>query len=107
MRRYGRFFLMIAVSTVVMFGSMYLNTYELDHVFFSQTRAWMALVMGATMAVIMLAFMWGMYASKRTNVAIVIGSAIVFAVSLWLVRSQATVADVSWMKALIADLEKR
>ena len=51
---YARFGAMIATSTLVMFGLMYLNTYALDHVFFSQTRAWMALVMGATMAVIML-----------------------------------------------------
>ncbi len=38
---YGRFFAMIATSTVVMFGLMYLNTYALDHIFFSQTRMWM------------------------------------------------------------------
>lgn len=54
---YGRFFAMIATSTVVMFGLMYLNTYVLSHMFWSETRAYMALVMGATMAVIMLAFM--------------------------------------------------
>ena len=29
---------MIATSTVVMFGLMYLNMYQLDHVFFSETR---------------------------------------------------------------------
>ena len=57
---YGRFVAMIATSTVVMFGLMYLNTYALSHVQFSQTRTWMALVMGAAMALIMLAFMWGM-----------------------------------------------
>ena len=51
---YGRFAAMIATSTVVMFGLMYLNTYALDHATFSQTRAWMALLMGAVMAVIML-----------------------------------------------------
>ena len=44
---YLRFAAMIAVSTLVMFGLMYLNTYTADHVFFSQTRAWMALFMGA------------------------------------------------------------
>ena len=38
---------MIAASTVVMSGLMYFNTYQLDHVFFSQTRAYTALVMGA------------------------------------------------------------
>jgi len=31
--RYGRFFAMIATSTVVMFILMYLNTYALDHIF--------------------------------------------------------------------------
>ena len=54
---YGRFAMMIVTSTIVMFGLMYLNTYALSHVAFSQTRLWMALVMGAVMAIIMLAFM--------------------------------------------------
>ncbi len=98
---YGRFFAMIATSTVIMYGLMYLNTYALDHIFFSQTRFWMALIMGATMAVVMLAFMLGMYKDRRTNVLIFAGSAIVFATALFLVRSQATVGDVSWMKAMI------
>lgn len=98
---YRRFFAMIIVSTVVMFGLMYLNTYALDHVEFSQTRSWMALVMGATMALIMIGFMWSMYANPRVNIAIVAGSIAVFAVALWLVRSQETVDDVSYMKAMI------
>lgn len=49
---YAVFAAMVATSTVVMFGLMYLNTYALDHIFFSETRAYMALVMGATMAII-------------------------------------------------------
>jgi uncharacterized protein (DUF305 family) len=98
---YARFLAMIAVSTVVMFGLMYLNTYALDHVFFSQTRTWMALLMGAVMAVVMMSFMWTMYKDARTNAAVIAGSVIVFAVSLWLVRSQETVGDVSYMKAMI------
>ena len=100
MTGYQRFFAMIATSTLVMFGLTYLNTYQLDHVFFSQTRAYMALVMGATMAVDMLLSMWGMYENVRMNAAILTASAVV-GVALWLVRSQATVADVSWRKAMI------
>jgi uncharacterized protein (DUF305 family) len=92
---------MIATSTVVMFGLMYLNIYARDHVFFSQTRTWMALLMGATMAVIMLGFMWSMYRNKVVNAAILAGSVIVFAGSLWLVRSQETVDDLSYMKGMI------
>lgn len=98
---YGRYALMIAASTVIMFGLMYLNTFEAGHVFFSQTRMWMALLMGATMAIVMLGFMWMMYPSGPANVAILIVAAIVFAGSLWLVRSQATVDDVSYMEAMI------
>ena len=92
---------MIATSTAVMYGLMYLNTYALDHVFFSQTRMWMALYMGAAMAVIMLAYMLGMYANRAVNIAIFAGAAIAFALSLWLIRSQETVGDVAWMKAMI------
>jgi len=98
---YGRFAAMIATSTIVMFGLMYLNTYALSHVEYSQTRTWMAVVMGATMAIIMLGFMWGMYKNMRANIGIVAGAVVVFAVALWLVRSQETVDDVSYMKAMI------
>ncbi|HEU4602333.1 MAG TPA: DUF305 domain-containing protein [Steroidobacteraceae bacterium] len=98
---YGRFAAMIIVGTIVMYGLMYLNTYSADHVFFSQTRLWMALIMGATMALIMLGFMWSMYKNQGRNLAIVAGSIVVFAAALWLVRSQATVDDVSYMKAMI------
>jgi uncharacterized protein (DUF305 family) len=101
MKMYGRFAAMIATSTLVMFGLMYLNTYQLDHVFFSETRAYMALVMGAAMAAIMLAFMLHMHPNRKLNVGIFVGSAVVFAVALWLVRSQATVDQVSYMKAMI------
>ena len=98
---YARFAAMIATSTIVMFGLMYLNTWALDHIFWSQTRAWMALYMGAVMAIIMLAFMLGMYSNRAVNIGIFAGAALVFALSLYLVRSQTTVQDVSWMKAMI------
>src|SRR5690606_5870783 len=75
--------------------------YAADHVYFSETRAYMALYMGAAMAVVMLLFMLGMYENKALNAAILIGSAVVFSLALWLVRSQATVDQVSWMKAMI------
>ena len=98
---YNRFFGMIITSGVVMFGLMYLNTFALDHVFFSQTRMWMAFVMVAAMALIMLLFMLGMYQNRAANLAIIIGSAAVFAGALWLVRSQQTVDDVAYMRAMI------
>ena len=98
---YWRFAAMIATSTVVMFGLMYLNTYAFEHIFWSETRAWMALLMGAVMAVIMLSFMLNMYQKKSVNIAIYIGSIVVFALTLWVIRSQSTVGDTDYMKAMI------
>src|SRR5690349_23851974 len=99
--KYSRFLIMIATSTVVMFALMYLNTYDVSHALFSQTRMWMALVMGTAMAVLMLAFMHRMYRDARINLMIVLACAAVFGSALWLVRSQATVDDVAYMKAMI------
>jgi len=98
---YRHFLAMIGTSTAVMFGLMYLNTYAAEHVRWSQTRFWMALYMGAAMALVMLWFMRRMYPDKAKNRLLVGGSVALFALSLWLVRSQATVGDVSWMKAMI------
>lgn len=98
---YRRFAAMITVSTIVMYGLMFLNTYELDHVRFSETRLYMALIMGAIMAAVMMGFMWSMYGKTRVNQAIIALSVVVFAGALWLVRSQATVGDVAYMKAMI------
>jgi hypothetical protein len=98
---YLRFGAMIATSTVVMFVLMYLNTHALEHLFFSETRVYMAIMMGAAMAVVMLAWMLGMYPNTRLNMAIFAGALLVFAAALWLVRSQATVSGTSYMRAMI------
>ena len=98
---YLRFGGMILTSTVLMYAVKYLNTYQWGHVFWSETRAYMSLMMGAVMAVVMLSFMLHMHRRTRVNLAIYGGSVAVFALGLWLVRSQATVQDVSYMRAMI------
>lgn len=101
MNPYVKFGLMILTSTVVMYIMMYLNTYKWDHVYFSETRAYMALYMGAMMAIIMLAFMTNMYKKTKVNLMIYGLSVFLFAFCLWGVRSQATVDQVDWMQAMI------
>lgn len=98
---YGRFMAMVGTSTAIMLGLMYLNTYALEHVFWSETRFWMMFVMGAVMAVVMLIFMWGMYKNTAKNWIIIGVSVSVFALSLFLVRSQVSVDDEEWMSAMI------
>lgn len=101
MRDYRRFANMIVISTVIMFVLMYLNTYREDHIYFSKNRVYMALIMGAAMAMIMLSNMQDMYKDRRMNSNIFLFSAIVFVLALWFLRSQELIDDVSWMKSMI------
>lgn len=101
MNPYLKFGLMILASTLAMFVMMYSNVYQAEHIFFSEIRAYMAIFMGAVMAIIMLSFMQGMYHNKTYNLMIYATSVVIATLSLWLVRSQATVDQISWMKAMI------
>jgi uncharacterized protein (DUF305 family) len=92
---------MIATSTLLMLGLTYLDVVQPDHIYWSETRAYMAVIMGTSMAVVMLTFMLGMFTDRRKNLAIYGTSIVVFAVALYLVRSQDTIEDVSYMKAMI------
>lgn len=98
---YGRFAAMVVTATAIMFALMYMTVLRFDHVFWSETRAFMTLVMGATMAITMLFFMRHMYKNRKLNMAIYAGSAAVLLIALYLARSQVTVGDVDYMKAMI------
>lgn len=102
MSQYTKFFLMLGASFIAMYITMYLNTYEFDHVRLSLTRFYMVCLGISTMAVIMLLFMLNMYKNKKKNIAILLGSTLLFLGALGLVREQkSTVGDVLWMKAMI------
>lgn len=92
---------MIFTSTLIMYFLMFINVYESGHVIFSQTRLFMAIIMGSLMSVVMLLFMWKIYDDRKMNIIIMISSMLLFLMSLYLVRSQSTVDEVSWMRAMI------
>lgn len=99
---YGRFLLMLGLSFVAMYITMYMNTYEWDHVYFSLTRFYMTCLGISAMAVIMLSLMLKMYKNKKKNIAIYLGSLVLFVSALGLVRAQRPViGDVLYMKAMI------
>lgn len=102
MSNYTKFFLMLGGSFVAMYITMYLNTYEIDHVWFSLTRVYMVCLGISAMALIMFFFMKNMYKNKKKNIGIVLGSILLFFGALGLVREQkSTIGDVLWMKAMI------
>ncbi|MCM4158462.1 DUF305 domain-containing protein [Antarcticibacterium flavum] len=98
---YSKFITMLVLSFIAMYITMYMNTYEWDHLYFSITRFYMALLGICAMAVIMLTVMLGMYKNRKKNIAIYAGSFIIFIGALGLVRAQEPVGDVLWMKAMI------
>ncbi len=99
---YTKFILMLAASFTAMYITMYLNTYEIDHVYFSLTRFYMSCLGIAAMAVIMWFFMRKMYQNKKKNIAILLGSLVLFVSALGLVRAQSPIiGDILWMKAMI------
>lgn len=99
---YSKFLMMLAASFIAMYITMYLNTYEIDHVYFSLTRFYMSCLGIAAMAVIMWFFMRKMYQDKKKNIIILIGSLVLFVSALGLVRAQSPiVGDILWMKAMI------
>ncbi|WP_260458658.1 DUF305 domain-containing protein [Actinotalea ferrariae] len=98
---YLRFAAMILTAMVVMYFVMFVGSWELDHVRFSQSRVFMAVTMGGTMGLIMLAWMLNMYKNARANIAVVAVSLLLLAGGVVLDRSQATVGDTAFMRAMI------
>lgn len=99
--KYGKFALMLAVSFVIMYGVMFLNADQFDHVMLSNTRTYMTILMIAPMALLKLIFMSDMYKNKKLN-AIIAGSAIViFIATFAALRNQTLIKDVQYMKAMI------
>ncbi len=99
---YTKFVLMLTASFVAMYVTMYLNSYKIDHVYFSLTRFYMSCLGISAMAIIMFVAMRNMYQNKKKNIAIVVGSITLFLSAVVLVRTQAPiVGDVLYMKAMI------
>lgn len=98
---WGRFASMILTSVAVMFLLMYQLVYSPDHVLFSLNRLVASVVAGCVMAIVMLGFMWSMYAGKSTKIVIISLAAIAAACLLAMNRSQAVVGDLLFMKAMI------
>lgn len=98
---YTTFVWMLTCSFIAMYITMYLNTYQIDHVFFSLTRFYMTCLGIAAMAIIMWLFMMPMYRNRKKNRAIILGSILLFVTALTAVRSQTPIGDVLYMKAMI------
>lgn len=100
-KMYLRFAAMIATAIVVMYGVMFVSSYEWSHVRWSESRAFMAVTMGGVMGLVMLGWMLNMYKNPKANLGIVAASLLLLGFGIFLDRSQTTVQDEAWMSAMI------
>lgn len=98
---YKKFTLMLSVSFIAMYLIMFLNIVDINHFYISATRIYMALLMAASMGVIMMLMMGNMYPDKKTTTGIIIASILIFGLILAALRTQTPIGDVQYMKAMI------
>lgn len=98
---YPKFGLMLAVSFCIMYAVMFLNVDSTDHIYLSTNRLYMALLMVAPMALVMMGFMQHMYKNKKTNAVVITISISVFIAVFAFLRNQTFVGDIQYMKAMI------
>ena len=98
---YGKFAAMMATSFVIMYAIMFLNVDVFRHIYLSNTRTYMTLLMIAPMAITMLLFMWGMYENKRLNYLIMGGALVVGILTFVALRQQVLIGDEAWIRAMI------
>lgn len=98
---YRKFMVMMLISFLIMYLVMFLNIDDISHYHTSITRIYMALLMVAPMAVVMMTMMGKMYPSQKTNMAIMAIAIVVFIITLIGLRTQTPIGDVQYMKAMI------
>lgn len=98
---YLRFAAMILTGMVVMYWTMFAGVWEWGHIRFSESRVFMALTMGGAMGLVMLAWMLNMYKDRKANIAVIIVSVLLLGGGIALDRSQITVDDTAYMRAMI------
>ena len=98
---YKKLMLTLIISFFIMYLVMFLNITEFSHYYTSITRMYMAILMVAPMAVVMILMMGKMYPNKKMNAGIIMASIAVFILTLAALRTQTPINDVQYMKAMI------
>ena len=100
-KMYLRFAAMIVTGMFVMYWTMFVSSYSWSHIQFSQSRVYMALVMGGAMTFVMFGWMLNMYKNTKMNIGIVVAGLLLLGLGTVLDRTQATVGDVEFMQGMI------
>jgi len=98
---YKKFTIMMFISFIIMYVVMFLNMDSMENFHTSTTRVYMAILMVAPMAIVMMVMMGKMYPNKKINAGIGVAAVILFILTLIALRTQTPISDVQYMKAMI------
>ncbi len=98
---YSMFALNMAISVIVMYLGMFAMIYGWGEYYNNINMFYMAMVMAAPMAVLMLVMMGSMYTNKRLNALIYAASGLILILSFVGVRAQALVGDRQFVRSMI------
>ncbi len=98
---YMKFLLMLSVSFVIMYGVMFSNVNQFDNIFLNVNRLYMAILMVAPMALVMLGFMSSMYKDKKLNGIIIVVSVVAIVGAFIMLRNQSMVGDKQFLRSMI------
>ena len=98
---YGKLGLNLAISAAIMYFVMFAMIAGLGDFYNNLNMLYMALMMVAPMAVLMLVMMGTMYSNRRLNWIISIGFAAVFVLAFAGIRSQAGIGDRQFVRSMI------
>ncbi len=100
-QNYLRLLTMAVLSFIAMFILMYAMVNTFGDVFANYNQFYMAALMVFPMILIELLLMRAMYPNGALNAAIVAVSLVAFAASWFMIREQAAIADVQFLKSMI------
>jgi uncharacterized protein (DUF305 family) len=98
---YRQFFIMIALHFIAMYIFMYAMVDVFGNAFNSFNQVYMAALMSASMVLIEIPLMWGMYQSKKLNIIILAVGLVVLVGSFMAIRRQVAISDRQFLHSMI------
>jgi uncharacterized protein (DUF305 family) len=101
MTHYGRLALNLVISVLIMYLVMFSMVDGLRDFYHNLNTFYMALMMVAPMAILMLLMMGSMYRNTRLNLALHAGFAVIFILAFAGIRTQTPIGDEQFLRSMI------
>jgi uncharacterized protein (DUF305 family) len=98
---YKGFAIELVIDFIIMYLVMYTMIATLAHFYLNINNVYMTLMMVAPMAVVMLVAMRSMFPSRKLNLLIVAGAAVIFIASYAAMRTQGGVGNEQFLRSMI------